>query len=204
LEFISQNKEQITYEKGETICKQGAFANYVMYIAEGLAKTYIETVDEKKINLRILKNSEFIGFSTLCGKKKYNYSAVALKKSIVCLLDSISFRHLLMENGTFSIEVMRLYCANEEHIYKRLESVGYKYMIGRLADALLYLCRKEFADYNIFDHIHRKDIADFACISKESAIKLLMDLQHDQIIKLSGPKVEILDLNKLQELSKKG
>ena len=73
LEFINQNKEQITYQEGETICKQGAFANYVMYVADGLTKTYLETVDEKKINLRIIKNSEFIGFSTLCGKKNYNY-----------------------------------------------------------------------------------------------------------------------------------
>jgi len=54
LEYINLNKEQITYQKGETICKQGAFANYVMYVADGLVKTYLETVDNKKINLRIL------------------------------------------------------------------------------------------------------------------------------------------------------
>lgn len=204
LEFINLNKEQIAYQKGEMICKQGAFANYVMYVADGLVKTYIEAVGEKKINLRIIKNSEFIGFSTLCGKKKYNYSAVALKKSAVCLLDNTSFKHLLLKNGEFSIEVMRLYCQNEEHIYNRLKSIGYKYMLGRLADTLMYLCDEEFTKYDVFDFIHRKDIADFACISKESTIKLLMDLQQDGVIKLSGPSIEILDFERLQKLSKKG
>jgi CRP/FNR family transcriptional regulator len=169
-----------------------------------MAKTYLETVDEKKINLRIIKNSEFIGFSTLCGKKNYNYSAVALKKSTICLLDNNSFRRLLLRNGAFSIEVMRLYCKNEEHIYNKLKSIGYKYMLARLADTLLYLCDEELIQYHVFDYIHRKDIADFACISKESTIKLLMNLQQDKIIKLSGQRIEILDIGRLQKLSKKG
>ena len=204
LEFINQYKEQIIYQKGETICKQGAFANYVMYVADGLVKTYLETVNNKIINLRIIKDTEFIGFSSLCGRKKYNYSSVALKKSRVCLLDNESFRQLLLKNGLFSIEIMRLYCRNEEHIYNRMKTIGYKYMLGRLADALLYLCNEEFKDHNIFDYIQRKDIADFACISVESTVKLLMDLSENGIIRLSGRNIEILDKNGLQNFSNKG
>lgn len=204
LEFISRNKEQITFLKGETICKQGAFANYVMYVAQGLVKTYLETVDDKNINLRIVKDSEFIGFSSLCGKRNYNYSAVALKKSSICLLDNESFKQLLLNNGSFSVEIMKLYCRNEEHIYSRLKSIGYKYMIGRLADTLLYLCDQNFEGQQIFDFIQRKDIADFACISKESTIKLLMDLNDSGIIRLSGRNIEILDKSELVQLSHKG
>jgi len=204
LEFINQHKEQIIYQKGETICKQGAFANYVMYVADGLVKTYLETVNEKIINLKIIKNLEFIGFSSLCGTKTYNYSAVALKKSRVCLLDNESFKQLLLKNGKFSIEIMRVYCRNQEHIFNRMKTIGYKYMLGRLADALLYLCDEELADHNIFDYIQRKDIADFACISKESTVKLLMDLSENGIIRLSGRNIEILDKSELQHFSNKG
>lgn len=204
LDFISRNKEQITFQRGETICKQGAFANYVMYVADGLVKTYLETVNDKIINLKIIKDSEFIGFSSLCGKKNYNYSSVALKKSTICLLDNDSFRQLLLKNGEFTIEVMRLYCKNEEHIYNRCRTIGYKYMLGRLADALLYLCGEEFEDCDIFEYIQRKDIADFACISKESAVKLLMDLNETNVIRLSGRKIVILDKAELERFSLKG
>ena len=122
LGFISQHKKQITFQKGETICKQGAFANYVMYVADGLVKTYLETINDKVINLRIVKNAEFIGFSSLCGKNNYNYSSVALKKSKICLLDNERFKQLLLKNGEFSVEIMRLYCLNQEHVYNRLKS----------------------------------------------------------------------------------
>jgi CRP/FNR family transcriptional regulator len=204
LDYISQHKEQIIFREGENICKQGAFANYVMYVAEGLVKTYLETVNEKIINLRIIKSSEFIGFSSLCGKKNYNYSAVALTKSKICLLDNESFRQLLLKNGNFSIEIMRLYCINEEHIYRKLKSIGYKYMLGRLADTLLYLSNKDFQEHDIYNHINRKDIADFSCISKESTVKLLTDLSQNRIIKLHGKRIEILDEKDLQRLSNKG
>jgi len=204
LDFISHHKEQIIFQRGETICKQGAFANYVLYVAEGLVKTYLETANEKIINLRIVKNSEFVGFSSLCGKRNYNYSAVALTKSKVCLLDNESFKQLLMKNGQFSVEIMRLYCRNEEHIYNKLKSIGYKYMLGRLADTLLYLCHREFGGYDIFEYINRKDIADFSCISKESTIKLLTDLNLNKMIKLKGPRIEILDELGMQNLSIKG
>jgi len=204
LEYISQHKEQITFQKGETICKQGAFANYVMYVADGLVKTYLETVNDKIINLRIVKDSEFIGFSSLCGKRNYNYSSVALKKSKICLLDNDSFRQLLLDNGQFSIEIMRLYCRNEEHIYNRVRTIGYKYMLGRLADALLYLCGEEFDDINIFDVIQRKDIADFACISTESTVKLLMELSENGVIRLDGRNIKIQNKAELQRFSQKG
>lgn len=204
LDFISDHKEQIIFRKGETICKQGAFANYVMYVAEGLIKTYLETANEKTINLRIIKDTEFVGFSSLCGTKNYNYSAVSLTRSKICLLDNESFKQLLMNNGQFSIDIMRLYCRNEEHIYKKLKSIGYKYMNGRLADTLLYLCGREFEGYNIFNYINRKDIADFSCISKESTIKLLTDLNLNKMIKLNGSSIEILDELGMQNLSLKG
>jgi CRP/FNR family transcriptional regulator len=204
LDFINQHKEQIIYHPKETICKQGAFANYVMYVAEGLVKTYLETENEKIVNLRIIRNSEFIGFSSLCGKKNYNYSAVALKRSKICLLDNESFKKLLMGNGEFSVEIMKLYCRNEEQIYKKIRSIGYKYMLGRLADTLLYLCDDTFEDYNIFEYITRKDIADFACLSKESTIKLLTNLNQNKIIKSDRHRIEILDRHELERLSNKG
>lgn len=204
LEYINRHKEQILYQKGETICKQGAFANYVMYVADGLVKTYLESVNEKIINLKIIKSSEFVGFSSLCGTKSYNYSAVALKKSVICLVDSMGFKQLLMKNGHFAIEIMRLYCSNEAHIYSKLNSIGHKYMLGRLADALLYLCDKHFAGYNIFEYIHRKDIADFACISKESTIKLLTEMNDEKIITLDGKCIKINDEEELRRLSLSG
>ena len=204
LEFINENKTQVLYRNGENICKQGAFASYVLYISDGLIKLYLESPNNKNINIKILKTSEFIGLSSIYGDNIYNYSAVALKDSNICLLEKKSFRKLLNNNGNFASEIIKWYCANEKHLFNKIKSLGHKQMHGRLADTLLYLSNEDFKEEGLFLKLSRQDIADFSCISTESAVRLLAELKNEGIIQLDGKHIKILDRTKLIEISKKG
>ena len=204
LEFINQNKTQIRYRKGENICKQGAFASYVLYIAEGLVKIYLEDQGNKIINVRISKASEFIGLSAIFGDNIYNYSAIAIKDSTVCLIEKDSFKKLLIDNGQFASEVIRWYCDKEKQLFEKIKSLGNKQMHGRLANTLLYLCGKDFENEHIFSSLTRKDIADFACISTESTVRLLTELKNDGIIGINGKKIEVLEEKLLKQISLRG
>ena len=204
LEFINQNKTQILYRKGENICKQGAFASYVLYISDGLVRLYLESPNNKNINLKILKTSEFIGLSSIYGDNIYNYSTVALKDSFVCLIEKDSFRKLLTDNGHFASEIIKWYCENEKQLFNKIQSLGNKQMHGRLADTLLYLNDDSFAHLNLFSTLSRKDIAEFAGLSTESTVRLLTELKNDNIIDISGKEIKILNQNLLKDISKRG
>jgi len=204
LEFINDNKTQIEYKKGETICKQNAFASYVLYIAEGLVKLYIESVGNKNINIKILKTSEFLGLSSVYGENIYNCSATALKDSTICLIKKDSFRKLLNNNGNFASEIIKGYCQNEGRIFEIVKSIGYKQMHGRLADTLLYLSSERLKDINVFSFITRKDIAEFSCISMESTVRLLTELKNDNIINIEGKDITIINRELLEEISLRG
>ena len=204
LEFINQNKTQIQYKKGENICKQGAFASYVLYISEGLVKLYLENPNQKNINIKILKTSEFIGLSSIYGENIYNYSAIALKDSTICLIEKESIRKLLINNGNFASEIIKWYCRNEKQLFNKIKSLGHKQMHGRLADTLLYLSDDNFDQEEIFSVLSRKDIADFSGISTESAVRLMTELKNDGIIQINGKHITILDRDKLVEISRKG
>jgi CRP/FNR family transcriptional regulator, polysaccharide utilization system transcription regulator len=204
LEFINENKIQVLYRKGENICKQGAFASYVLYISDGLAKLYLESPNHKNINIKILKTSEFIGLSSIYGENIYNYSAVTLEDSTICLIEKESFRKLLNNNGNFSSEIIKWYCNNEKQLFDKIKSLGHKQMHGRLADALLYLSSESFKRKNIVSLLSRKDIAEFACISTESTVRLLTELNNERIIQIDGKHIEIVDKSKLINISRKG
>lgn len=204
LEFINQNKTQIHYKKGENICKQGAFASYVLYIADGLVKIYLEDQRRKNINVRISRTSEFIGLSAIFGDNIYNYSAIAIKDSTVCLIEKSSFKKLLNDNGTFASEVIRWYCEKEKQSFEIIKSLGNKQMHGRLANTLLYLAGEDFEKEDIYSYITRKDLADFTCISTESTVRLLTELKNDNIINITGKKVEILNKDLLWQISFRG
>lgn len=204
LTFINQNKTQILYRKGENICKQGAFASYVLYISDGLVKLYLESPNNKNINLRILKTSEFIGLSSIYGDNIYNYSTIALTDSIICLIEKDSIKKLLRDNGHFASEIIKWYCENEKQLFNKIQSLGNKQMHGRLADALLYLNNDNFTNLDLFSLLSRKDIADFAGISVESTVRLLTEWKNEGIINTDGKIISIIDENRLHEICHRG
>jgi len=204
LEFINHNKTQIQYRKGENICKQGAFTSHVLYISDGLVKIYLESPGNKYINVKIAKTSEFIGLSSIFGDNIYNYSVQALNDSSICMIEKGSFKKLLLNNGNFGSEVIKWYCDKEKQLFEKINSLGHKQMHGRLADILLYLCDDDFKEVDIFSFISRKDIADFACISTESTVRILTELKNDKIIELNGKHIKILKPGLLKEISWRG
>ena len=204
LEFINLKKTQVTYLKGENITKQGAFSSNIFYIVSGLVKVYFECAGNKKINFRISKSSDFIGLSGISGEDTYNYSTQAIKDSVVCVIEKEGFQKLISNSGVFAVEIIKAYCNREKTLFNKVRSLGHNQMHGRLANTLLYLSGENFANENIFSYLSRKDLADFACISTESAVRILTDLKKEGIISLNGKKIEILQRDLLKEILRRG
>lgn len=77
-------------------------------------------------------------------------------------------------------------------------------MRGKLASTLLYLSQDEFIEEEIFQYMSRQDIADFASISTESAIKFLKEFEKEGILSLNGKDIEITDKGKLEDIALRG
>lgn len=202
--FLEHKKKQLLYSKGENIFKQGAFAHHVIYVLSGLIKVYIQTGYNKQVNIRIAKAGEFLAFSSVFGEDVYTYSTVALKDSMVCMIDKEGLRELLKKNNEFSMQITATNYKIEKHLYEVITSMSFNQMRGKIASSLLYLSTDEFIEEGIFQHLTRQDIADFATISTESSIKFLKEFEKDKIIKLSGKDIFILDKDRLEDIAKKG
>jgi CRP/FNR family transcriptional regulator len=73
-----------------------------------------------------------------------------------------------------------------------------------MADSLLYIDSLKNEKAEIFQLLSRKDLADFAGISTESAVKLLKTFEKDGLIKLQEKDIRIIKHNALLEISRKG
>jgi len=204
LEFINEHKVQIHYSKGETLVKKGAFATSILYVLEGLVRVYLEGPDNRNIIIKILIPGDYIGLSSLFGESIYNFSAKALSDSIVCSINKESFGDLISKNGVFASEIIKWYCANYNHMFEKCQSLGMKQLHGRLADSLIYLNREEFKSLNVLSYLSRKDIAEFAGMSIESAVRILSEFNDDKIIKINGKMIEIINLELLIKISRSG
>ncbi len=204
LEVLEQHKTKITYLKGENIFKQGAFAPHIMFVIKGLVKIYLQTGYDKQINLGIAQNGDFLAFSSVFGENVHTYSSQALIDTDVCMIEKESLKAALLRNPKFALQVTSKNYRNESRLLEILKNVSYKQMRGKLASALLYLSQEEFVKEEVFTFLSRQDIADFASISTESAIKFLKEFEKEKILALKGKDIEILDFGKLESISKNG
>ncbi|MDD3685941.1 MAG: Crp/Fnr family transcriptional regulator [Bacteroidales bacterium] len=204
LEFLRDKKTQLEYSKGEQIFKQGAFAPHVIYINDGLVKVSIQTGFGKQLNIRIARTGEFLAFSSVFGDTTYSYTATALRNSTICMIERDALKNLLEENSDFSMRITSRNCRNESRLFEIIRNIAYKQMPGKLASALIYLSSPDFAGESIFTMLTRQELADFASVSTESAIKILKEFEQEGIIELNGKDILILKKDKLEEISLKG
>ena len=62
-DMVKAGKTQVIFRKGDNLTKQGAFATYVLFVASGLARQYLEGDGTRNFNLRIIIPGEFLGLS---------------------------------------------------------------------------------------------------------------------------------------------
>jgi cAMP-binding proteins - catabolite gene activator and regulatory subunit of cAMP-dependent protein kinases len=204
VELVRASKTQVLFRKGDNLTKQGAFASYVLFVIEGLAKQYIEGDASRSFNLRIISPGEFVGLSTVFIKNTFNYSSVALTDCRAFLIEKDVIAKVVKQNGMFGFNIIKRYCEQNANLFETLGTVIYKHMNGRMADTLLYIdgLKKEYPE--VFQLLSRKDIADFAGTSTESAVKLLKTFEKDGLIGLNEKDVLVLNPQALQEISKRG
>jgi len=204
VELVRASKTQVIFRKGDNLTKQGAFASYVLFIIKGLAKQYIEGDGTKNFNLRIIKPGEFVGLSAVFTKNRFNYSSVALTDCQVLLVENNIIEKVVKANGMFSFNIIKHYCEQNSNLFDTLRTVVYKQMNGRMADTLLYINGFKAESPEIFQLLSRKDIADFAGISTESAVKLLKSFEKDGLINLNEKDIQILSTEALIQIGKRG
>lgn len=204
VELVRASKTQILFRKGDNLTKQGTFASYILFIIKGLAKQYIEGELNKSYNLRILQAGEFVGLSSVFSRNVFNYSSVAITDCQVFLIEKEAIAKVVRQNGTFGFDIIKRYCGQNVNLFDSLHKVLYKQMNGRIAETLLYIDGLKGEYPEIFQLLSRKDIADFAGISTESAVKLLKTFEKDGLIELNEKDIVVVNYKELQEISKRG
>jgi len=204
LKLLNKDRYSVRFNEGEIILKQGTRADYLVSVIEGLAKMYIEGDYNKNLVLDFVKPPKILGGPGAHLNGKHRYSLVAIKETLVCFLDMGNFRKVLASSSTFA-EQFLIHCSgNYLSALDRMVAISQKQMHGRMADALIYLSKNIYDSQSIGEEISRMDIAEYTCMSKDSAIRVLKEFERDQIVTLQRKQIEVLDFNKLYEIADKG
>ncbi len=203
-ELVRSSRVQVVFRRGENITKQGAFASYVIFIVSGFSRQFIECSNGRDYNLRIITPGEMAGLSAVFSRNTFSYSVVAITETTGFLIEKEAMAGLVKQNGVFAFSIISRYCEHNARLYTSLDHVLHQQTNGRMATVLLNLAPENFEGEDLFRYLSRRELADFAGISTEGAVKVLKSFERDGLISLSDKSIIILDHSRLEEISRVG
>ena len=202
--LMDENSVVVEFKKGEVICKQGAYVSHVLYMESGLAKVSIESQSSSLI-LKLVPGRNFIGLSNLTAEQRTNfYTAKAYVDSVVRQIDLNFFLKLIAKNSAFSLELFDILSSNTLQIYGRFFCLTQKQAYGRLADIILCLSERVFKANQFNLPLSRKDLAELSGMSAETVIRMLNKFMDEGLIRMEGKEFEVLNIERLSQISQKG
>jgi CRP-like cAMP-binding protein len=204
LDLIVNNRYVNDIKRKTSILNAGSPTSHIIYLREGLVKEYLLKEGNKEHILQIIMPHSYLGLTSLFGDKVNHYSYSALTDLKVCYIDINVFTDLIKSNGNFAFEILK--SLGEENLYNfhRFIDQSNKKTYGRIADMLLYFSRVVFGSTKFQIPLSRKEVADLVGTSRESAGRVLSKFNNEGLIKISGRKIEINDVKKLEKISKLG
>lgn len=203
-QLIDKHSVSLTFKKGETVCKQGAFASHIYFLEEGLVKVYLEEKNNSLI-LTLSTNHSLLGMPSIFeGNNKLPYSISTYTDSKIRMIDIQIFRQLLKQNPEFSYRVINILNESTAQIYGRFFSLTQKQLHGRLADILLCMATRIFKSNTFELPLSRADMGDLTGMSTESVIRMMKEFKDDGLIDMQCKSIVLLDIPRLERISEFG
>jgi CRP/FNR family transcriptional regulator len=202
--LIDGHSVSLSFKKGETVCKMGAFASHVYFLEEGLVKVYLEERN-KNLILTLFTKNNLLGLSSIFeGNNKLPYSVSTYTNSTIRMIDIEIFKQLLNLNPEFAFRIINILNEKTSQIYGRFFSLTQKQLHGRLADILLCLATRIFKNRKFDLPLSRADLGDLTGMSTESVIRMMKEFKDDGLIEIQCKSIELLDIARLERISEFG
>jgi CRP/FNR family transcriptional regulator len=201
---LQKSSSRLHFNKGEQIMKQGAKATHLIFLQHGIVKFSMEDPRGKNLILTITRAPAMIGGINVFNEGVNLFSVHAIEDCDICFIDYGLLRELLLNNSPFLMKLIEMITVMFRNSILNFISLAHKQVNGRIADILLYLSEQVYRNAIFTLSLTRKEIAEFAGCSTENVIHTLSKFHKDNIILLSGKRIEIIDPERLRTISKVG
>ena len=195
------------YKKNEFIFKEGERPTALLFLVDGKVIIYKEGVGGREQIIRMTKPLGLIGYRALLAEELHIGSAITLEDSTVCSISPEYFHNKLLRNPNFSYKVIQKLARELGFSNMRTVTLTQKHIRGRLAESLLLLKEKygwENDGATLKVYLSREDIANLSNMTTSNAIRTLSTFSGEKVIAIDGRKIRILDIHRLEKISKLG
>lgn len=204
LTLINENRYEATFKPGEIMLKQGSPTSNALFMASGMAKTYMEGINGKNFIMGIALPGRLIMGPGAYVNSRHTYSVSAITSVQACFIGFDIFKHLVRVNGAFAESLIEDISEKSLRSHLRMINLAQKRMSGRLAEILLYFSDEVFFKDEYEMILSRQELGEMTSMAKECVVRILKELEESGVIYSDSSKIRILDREKLIQISERG
>ncbi len=204
LQLVNENRYEATFKPGEIIIKQGSPASNALFLASGMAKSYIEGLRGRNFIMSVLQPGRLIIGPGAYVTSRHTYSVSAITIVQACFINFDIFKQLVKLNGDFAESLLEDISAKALRSHIKMVNLAQKKMHGRLAEVLLYFSDEVFRSDEYEMILSRQELGEMTNMAKESVVRILKEMEDSGIIVSTSSHLKILDREKLLQISEKG
>jgi CRP/FNR family transcriptional regulator, polysaccharide utilization system transcription regulator len=196
-----------SYRRNEYVFKEGDKPSGFLMLVTGKIKIFKEGVGGREQIIRMSKPMGIIGYRALFAEENHIASAVTLEDSVISSVPYDFIVNRALKNSEFSLRLIKKLAVELGFSNARTVTLTQKHIRGRLAESLILLAEKygfETDGTTLKVYMSREDIANLSNMTTSNAIRTLSTFANEKLISIDGRKIKILDLNRLDRISKLG
>jgi CRP/FNR family cyclic AMP-dependent transcriptional regulator len=205
LSLLEASLKRRIFRDGEVIFRQGDPGHCLYIIESGRVRIYVLGPDGREISVNIYASGDVFGELALLDGLPRSASAVALLRTETLALYRDDFLEHLRAFPEIANNLIFILSTRLRHTTNYAESLAFLDVRTRLARELLLLAeRYGIATKNGVEidlGMTQADLASLIGTSRETLNRTLNRLRDENVIKVVGRKVELLDAEKLHDIA---
>lgn len=204
LEKVSTDKDSTIYKKGQILYLEGSKPFGVFCIYSGKVKIIKTNKEGKERIIKILKPGDNTGYQPLISGDSYSNSAIVMEEAEICFVPKESFFEIVRTNSAFSGKLLEKLALDFREVEELIRIMSFKPVRERLADAFLLLKKiNNHTDETALDiSVSRENLSNLIGTAKETTTRFLAEFRNENIIRVEGKKIRVLNWEKISEISR--
>jgi len=204
LEAIKKIAIEKQLNKGEMVVSEGDEGRGFFIIAEGRVKVFKVSADGKEQILHIFGPGQPFGEVPVFAGQRFPANAQAIDKTRVLFLPRSSIVGLIAANPSLALNMLAEMSKKLRLFAVQIENLSLKEMPARLASYLIQLADEQGQEEVVTLKISKGQLASLLGTIPETLSRIFAKLSGNNLIRVDGKNITILDRNGLEDLAEFG
>jgi CRP-like cAMP-binding protein len=192
------------FRRGQTIFTEGDDATGFYVGITGRVKIFKLSFEGKEQILHIFGPGEPFGEVPVFTGQHYPANAEAMEESRIFFFPRESFIELISNNPSIALNMLAVLSLRLHRFTRLIDDLSLKEVPGRLSAYLLYLSEQGKGTSDLELTITKTQLASLLGTIPETLSRIFGRLSKEGLIELDGPRIRIMDRQRLEDLAETG